>query len=291
MYLPSLHASSAFRGRSRAGLYGDTVREIDWSVGQILGTLRELDLCGKTLVIFTSDNGPWAIFDTHGGTAGLLRGAKGDTFEGGMREPTVVWGPGLVSPAVVRDLGSTLDLLPTFCALAGVEPPGDRVLDGDDLSPVLRGEGTSPRDEMIYYRTDRIFAARVGRFKAHFVTQSGYAGDPPVEHDPPLLYDLETDPWEMRNLYFEPAYSNVVQELKGDLLDWLVTTTRPATALGLGGVWISLYPKKKHQRTVRDLLDIPDHIGVLCALALGYPAEKKEARTKYDPELVHHCEW
>jgi nitroreductase len=64
-----------------------------------------------------------------------------------------------------------------------------------------------------------------------------------------------------------------------------------ATALGLGGVWISLYPKKKHQRTVRDLLDIPDHIGVLCVLALGYPAEKKEARTKYDPELVHHGEW
>jgi arylsulfatase A-like enzyme len=195
MHIP-LFASPEFDRRSPAGLYGDAMEEVDWSVGQIVATLRELGLEERTLVVFTSDNGPWVVFHTHGGSAGLLRGAKGDTFEGGVREPTVMWGPGLAVPRVVRDMGSTLDLLPTFCSLAGVEPPEDRVLDGFDLTPVLRGEGESPRNEMMYYRAREIFAARVGPFKAHFMTQSGYGGDPPLEHDPPLLYNLEEDPAE-----------------------------------------------------------------------------------------------
>jgi arylsulfatase A-like enzyme len=199
MHIP-LFASPEFDGRSPAGLYGDAIEEVDWSVGEIVATLRELGLEERTLVVFTSDNGPWVVFHTHGGSAGLLRGAKGDTFEGGMREPTVMWGPGLVVPRVVREMGSTLDLLPTFCALAGVEPPGDRVLDGFDLSPVLRGEGASPRDEMMFYRAREIRAARVGPFKAHYVTQTEYTGDPRLEHDPPLLFDLEVDPAERFNV-------------------------------------------------------------------------------------------
>ena len=195
MHIP-LFASKEFDGRNTAGLYADAIEEVDWSVGRIVTTLKELGLEKRTLVVFTSDNGPWAIFDTHGGTAGLLRGAKGGTFEGGMREPTVMWWPGIVEPAVVRDLGSTLDLLPTFCSLAGIEPPSDRVLDGYDLGPVLRGDGESLRDHMVYYRGREIFAARVGPFKAHFTTQSGYGGDAPAPHDPPLLYNLEEDPSE-----------------------------------------------------------------------------------------------
>jgi arylsulfatase A len=191
-----LFASPEFKGHSRAGLYGDAVEEVDWSVGQVVATLRELGLEKRTVVVFTSDNGPWLIYDTHGGSSGPLRGGKGDTFEGGFREPTIVWGPGQVEPEVVRDMGSTLDLLPTFCAMAGVAPPSDRVLDGYDLSPVLRGEGRSPRDAMFFYRGQEIFAARVGPFKAHYVTQSGYEGDAPVAHDPPLLYQLEDDPGE-----------------------------------------------------------------------------------------------
>jgi arylsulfatase A len=180
-----LFASPEFKGRSRAGLYGDVVEEVDWSVGRVVATLEELGLEKRTVVVFT-----------HGGSAGPLRGGKGDTFEGGFREPTIFWGPGRVKPEVVRDMGSTLDLLPTFCAMAGVAPPTDRVLDGYDLGPVLRGEGKSPRDEMFFYRGREIFAARVGPFKAHFVTQSGYGEDAPVAHDPPLLYQLEEDPGE-----------------------------------------------------------------------------------------------
>jgi arylsulfatase A len=191
-----LFASRDFAGRSPAGVYGDAVREIDWSVGRIVDVLRELGLHRNTLVVFTSDNGPWREFATHGGSAGPLRGGKGDTFEGGMREPTIFWGPAIVTPRVVRDMGSTLDLLPTFCALAGVDPPRDRALDGHDLGAVLRGEGRSPREEMFFYRGEEIYAARVGPWKAHFVTRSGYGPDGPAPHDPPLLYQLEEDPSE-----------------------------------------------------------------------------------------------
>jgi arylsulfatase A len=191
-----LFVSDAHRGRSPAGPYGDAVEEIDAGVGQIAAVLRDLGLERRTLVVFTSDNGPWREFATHGGSAGPLRGGKGDTFEGGMREPTVVWGPGLVAPGVVSEMGSTLDLLPTLCALAGVKPPGGRVLDGYDLGPVLRGEGRSPRQEMLFYRDEELYAVRLGPFKAHFVTRSGYGPDGPVVHDPPLLYQLEEDPAE-----------------------------------------------------------------------------------------------
>jgi arylsulfatase A len=181
-------------------------------VGQVVAALRELGLEKRTVVVFTSDNGPWLIYDTHGGSSGPLRGGKGDTFEGGFREPTIVWGPGQVKPEVVRDMGSTLDLLPTFCALAGVAPPSDRVLDGYDLSPVLRGEGRSPRDALFFYRGQEIFAARVGPFKAHYVTQSGYGGDAPVAHDPPLLYQLEDDPGERFDV--AARHPNVLEQVR-----------------------------------------------------------------------------
>jgi arylsulfatase A-like enzyme len=93
-------------------------------------------------------------------------------------------------------MGSTLDLLPTLCALAGVPAPAGRVLDGYDLGPVLRGEGRSPREEMLFYRDEEVYAARLGPWKAHFVTRSGYGPDGPATHDPPLLYNLDEDPSE-----------------------------------------------------------------------------------------------
>jgi len=191
-----LFTSDEFRGTSLRGLYGDVIEEIDWSVGRVLDTLRELKLDRKTLVVFTSDNGPWLIFNEHGGSAGLLRDGKGCTFEGGMREPALFWWPGTIEPGVVADLGCTMDLLPTLCTLAGADLPADRVLDGMDISPALLGTGPSPRDAMFYYRGVQLYAVRQGPFKAHFITRPAYGPGKPETHDPPLLYHLGHDPSE-----------------------------------------------------------------------------------------------
>lgn len=202
-----LHSAAPWKDRSLRGLYGDVVEEVDWSVGQILQKLRDTGLAQRTLVVFTSDNGPWLPFKTHGGSAGLLREGKGTTWEGGMREPTIFWWPDTIAPGVVRELGSTLDFLPTFCALAGVAPPQDRPLDGYDLSPALLGKGPSPRKEMYFYREHKLYAARQGPYKAHFVTQGCYGSPPkqPETHDPPLLFQLEHDPSERFDVAGEHA--------------------------------------------------------------------------------------
>ncbi|MFP4055390.1 MAG: sulfatase [Candidatus Brocadiia bacterium] len=191
-----LFASEDFRGKSPRGLYGDVVEELDHSVGQVLDTLREHGLEKRTLVLFTSDNGPWLPRKLRGGSAGLLRGGKGSTWEGGMREPCIAWWPGTVpAGATSTGLASTLDILPTCLALAGVEPPGDRVLDGVDMTPILTGKGESRREAMFFYRGTRLYAVRKGPWKAHFITQAGY-GDRPHPQDPPLLFHLERDPSE-----------------------------------------------------------------------------------------------
>jgi arylsulfatase A-like enzyme len=206
-----LFRSDEFTGHSLRGIYGDVVEEIDATVGHVLNAVRALER--QTLVVFTSDNGPWLIFDELGGSAGLLRGGKGGTFEGGMREPTIFWGPGIVEPGVVTKIGATMDLLPTACALAGAELPANRVLDGYDLSPTLRGDvADHPRDTIFYYRGTRIFAARHGPYKAHFITRSEYGADKPVEHDPPLLYHLEQDPSEKYNIAADHA--DVLQQIQ-----------------------------------------------------------------------------
>ncbi len=191
-----LFCSDEFRDTSRRGLYGDVVEEIDAGVGRILDTLRKRDLAENTFVVFTSDNGPWLPFKTHGGSAGLLREGKGCTYEGGMREPTICWWPGKIKPGIVQDMGATMDLYTTILKLAGAKVPSDRVVDGLDLRPALFGTGPSPRKTVFYYRGTELFAVRKGPYKAHFVTQSGYRGDKPVKHDPPVLYNLEHDPSE-----------------------------------------------------------------------------------------------
>src|SRR5215475_645513 len=195
-----LFRSKNFENKSVCGLYGDVIEELDANIGRVLDTLRQLKLDRNTLVVFTSDNGPWAVFDEQGGSAGLLRGAKGGTYEGGMREPTIFWRPGAIKPGVVTDIGSTLDLLPTFCALAGAPAPSDRVLDGYDLSEVLQGKGRSPRQTMFYWRGSKLYAVRHGSFKAHFITQSEYGADAPVTHATPELYNLDQDPSEKWNI-------------------------------------------------------------------------------------------
>jgi len=191
----------ASRKGSPRGLYGDVVEELDWSVGQILETLRREKLEKKTFVFFTSDNGPWLTMNLAGGSAGLLRDGKGSTFEGGMRVPGIAWWPGHVPSGVVtRELACTMDLFVTALKLSGAKVPADRVIDGVDMTPILTGTGPSLRDVFFYYRGTQLFAARKGRYKAHFITRSSYGKDDTQKHDPPLLFDLGADPSEQYNI-------------------------------------------------------------------------------------------
>jgi arylsulfatase A len=193
-----LFASDKFRGGSRRGIYGDAVEELDASVGRVLQTLRDAELAQDTLVVFTSDNGPWLIQHQQGGSAGLLREGKGSTWEGGMREPFLVWGSGRVPAGqTVRDMVSTLDLLPTLVKLAGGRLPADRELDGHDVSPLFLATGPGPRDVMFFYHAETLYAVRKGAYKAHFFTQNASGPDQRrKEHKTPLLYNLDRDPSE-----------------------------------------------------------------------------------------------
>lgn len=208
-----LHASPAWKGKSARGPYGDVVEELDWSVGEVVKALREEGLDKKTLVVFTSDNGPWLTQNERGGSAGLLRDGKGSTWEGGMREPGIFWWPGRIAPSVVREMGSTLDLFPTIVKLAGGEVPSDRPLDGTDLAPVLFGKGPSPRETMFYYRGTELYAVRKGPWKAHYITQAAYGKDmTKTPHDPPLLYNLAVDPSERFDV--GEKHAEVIADLK-----------------------------------------------------------------------------
>jgi arylsulfatase A len=211
-----LAASKKFLGTSRRGLYGDAVQEIDWSVGQILHALRETGLAQNTFVIFTSDNGPWLTQRLAGGSAGLLRGGKGSTWDGGIRMPTIAWWPGRVKADVVSaELGSLMDIFTTSLAFAGVPLPSDRPIDGKDLTPVLTGTGSSPWQVLFHYRGDKLMAVRKGPWKMHVMTQAGYGQPRPDLHDPPLLFHMEHDPAEE----FDVAAKNpqVVEDLKREL--------------------------------------------------------------------------
>lgn len=199
-----LFASDQFRGKSERGLYGDVVEEIDWSVGQLLDALRKAGIDKNTLVVFTSDNGPWLIEGLAGGSAGLLREGKGSTWDGGMRVPGIAWWPGKIpSGKVSSEVVSTMDLFTTCSLLAGAKLPADRAIDGVDILPLLTSSGSVSRDGYFYYRGARLFAARVGKWKAHYFTQPGYGTPKPEAHEPPLLFDLNSDPGEAYNVAAE----------------------------------------------------------------------------------------
>jgi arylsulfatase A len=198
-----LYASQDFKDKSLRGLYGDVVEELDWSVGRIMQTLKRLNLDDNTLVMFTSDNGPWLVKKLHGGSAGLLRGEKGSTWEGGMREPFIARWPGRIEPGTVNmELASTMDIFATCLQLAGAKVPDGRVMDTYSLLPALLGKGNVGRDTMFYYRGEELFAVRKGPWKAHLKTRAGVGGET-FEHDPPLLYQLEHDPSEKFNVAAE----------------------------------------------------------------------------------------
>lgn len=192
-----LARSDAFVDKSAGGLYGDVIEEIDWSVGQVLDALRAAGVDRNTLVLFTSDNGPWLPFRSHGGSAGALKEGKGTTWEGGVRTPAIFWWPGTIRPGTVTGIGSGLDLLATAAGLAGAKVPSDRAVDSLDLGATLTTGRPSPRVELVYYWDSELRAIRQGNYKAHFITSGAYGeGQPRTEHDPPLLFDLATDPGE-----------------------------------------------------------------------------------------------
>ncbi len=187
-----LHVEADFRGRSAAGTYGDTIECIDFHLGRLLDELRLRGRDEQTLVIVTSDNGPWF----EGGTGGL-RGRKFEVYEGGVRMPFVARLPGVVPPGTVcSEPAAFMDLLPTLAAWAEAPLEGCRPLDGADIRQLFRGEGTSPHEELYFYVGNSLNAVCAGRWKLH-VARGPEAKD---RAQMPQLFDLEIDPQERYNL-------------------------------------------------------------------------------------------
>ena len=220
-----LAATEQFKGKSKRGLYGDVIEEIDFNVGRILDSVKKMGLEKNTYVLFTSDNGPWLIKNKghadghlpgdHGGSAGPLRSGKVSTFEGGVRVPTVLWGPGKVPAGTTCDkIASTLDILPTLAALAGAEPPTDRVIDGEDISHLFHGkfDQANPEKAFFYYLRVHLQAVRQGKWKLHLPRDVKQAGTEPflinrhiapndrVGFKEPFLVDLDKDLGETTNV-------------------------------------------------------------------------------------------
>ena len=225
LYLPHtavhvpIHPGERFRGHSGNGLYNDWVEEVDWSVGQVLDTVRELGLAERTLVIFTSDNGPWLTQGTNGGTAGPLRGGKGGTYEGGVREPTIAWWPGKVPAGASNDaIAANFDLLPTFVKLAGGKLPNDQKIDGRDISELLLGRTqTSPHPAHYYFSGNALQAVRSGPWKLAIARQSENLGKSTTEADErkpftPTLYNLESDIGERQDVAAQ--HPDIVKRLR-----------------------------------------------------------------------------
>ena len=206
-----LHVSDRFSGSSHAGLYGDVVEELDWSVGEILHTLRRLDLQERTLVVFMSDNGPWWE-----GSSGNLRDRKSTAWEGGLRVPFIAWWPGTLPAGTISDEPSmNIDLFPTFVRAAGGEVPDDRKIDGQDIFRMLRDDAVSPHEVLYLFDGDRLAAVRSGRWKlvvesryenamVRLNHKNSYYGDG-------LLFDLEQDPSETYS--FTREFPDIVKRL------------------------------------------------------------------------------
>lgn len=225
-----LFASKDFKDTSLRGLYGDVITEIDWSVGQVLDTLRAEGLAENTLVVFSSDNGPWLIFKEHGGSAGLLRDGKGSTWEGGMREPTVAWWPGTIKAAsVITDMTSTLDMFPTLAKLSGAKMPNDRIYDGYNMADLLKGNAKGKRNIMYYYRGTQLRAIRKGSWKMHLYTRTEYEGKKIQKHDPPLLFNVETDPSEKYDV--AEKHPDVIEDLKKEIVKHEATVKKVPSQL------------------------------------------------------------
>jgi arylsulfatase A-like enzyme len=194
-----LFRSAEFAGKSKAGIYGDVIEEIDWSLQKIIAATQALAIDDNTYIVFTSDNGPWLIYGTHAGTATPLRDGKGTTFDGGMRVMTVFSGPD-IHQGIIDDLGSQTDLFATFTALAGFDSQ-TTAADSVDLSHTLRNGQPSPRTSIPFYSGSELRAFRYQDHKVHFVTQGAYGMKPAREvHQPAMLIDLKADVGEANNI-------------------------------------------------------------------------------------------
>lgn len=222
LYLPHnaihtpIHPGEAFRGKSANGGVSDWIEEVDWSTGRVLDTLRDLKLAENTLVVFTSDNGPWLIKEADSGSAGPLRGGKGSTWEGGVRVPTIAWWPGKIAPNTSVDtIAGTIDLLPTAVSLAAGTVPDQPAIDGRDISPILLGKSkTSPRDAHYYFSGYQLQAVRQGPWKLALVPQNetmGRAVKPDADTKAPRLYNLDAEIGEQTNV--AAAHPEIVAKL------------------------------------------------------------------------------
>jgi arylsulfatase A len=201
-----IYASPEFEGTSNRGLYGDVIQEIDWSVGEVLKKLEEKGVLENTLIVFSSDNGPWLVMEDHGGSAGSLREGKQFTFEGGVRVPTVAMWKGKIDPGqVYADLATQMDWFPTFCNLVGAEIPQDREIDGKDLRAVLFDNGKREEDTFLYYMLSSQEGYREGdwKIKRPYAGFAGTRGMKKVDAHDTLLFNLKNDPGETTNVLKE----------------------------------------------------------------------------------------
>jgi arylsulfatase A-like enzyme len=220
-----IYASEDFQGTSARGLYGDVIQEIDWSVGQVMSTLEKHGILDNTLLIFSSDNGPWLVMEDHGGSAGILREGKQFTFEGGQRVPTLAMWPARIPPGqVYEDMALMMDWFPTVASITGTDLP-DKPLDGVDISQVLFGKGKRKKTGFLYFDLPLLQCYREGDWKVKLAYE-GFNGNPgkkAVPSHPVLLVNLKEDPGEQVNL---------AEEMPGKLQEMLSKMDSARAAMG-----------------------------------------------------------
>tara|TARA_Y100001968_G_C19184262_1_gene631976 strand:- start:62 stop:823 length:762 start_codon:yes stop_codon:yes gene_type:complete len=217
-------ASNKFKGKSKQGLYGDVIMELDWSLGEIIKALEKNDIIENTIIIFTSDNGPWLNFGNHAGNTAGLREGKGTVFEGGQRVPTIVSWPRIIKKSTIsNNLVSSIDILPTIAEIVNGKLP-DHTIDGVSILSTLKGHETSPRDHFFYYyKTNRLEAVRKDHWKLILPHNSrsyenvipgmdGHGGKYARLVVDYSLYNLRRDPGERYNVI--EKYPEITQVLK-----------------------------------------------------------------------------
>lgn len=215
-----LYASEEFIGTSKRGLYGDVVQELDWSVGQILKSLREHGILENTLIVFSSDNGPWLAMKEDGGSAGDLREGKTFTFDGGMKVPTVaMWKNRIPQGIINTEVASQMDWFPTIANITGSSIPKGLVIDGLDISKVLTNKGNRKNSDLLFLDGKQLQGYRSGQWKVK-LPYKGFRGNKWKQfvkaHDT-LLFNLNTDPGEKNNLF--EKYPEKAKEILKEMIE------------------------------------------------------------------------